>query len=143
MSPPTETNPLMRALDAGAAPAPASSGCPPEDNPSMQFARAAIPLLKEYEQKLRDIVARARALRDLNDDDREGEKYKVLRALFTQERERFRRLSPAAGKLARQVSQRLEHTDLGEATRVELELRLAEYEHALLATEPLLTALAF
>jgi hypothetical protein len=50
--------------------------------------------------------------------------------------EEFQNLKPALSDLARQASQYVEHGDLDAATRIELRLRLAEFESALKAAHP-------
>ena len=97
----------------------------PKTVPVDELVKIAIPLLKEYGEKLRVIAVRAQ----------NGKKGSAEQAdLATM----MKRLGPPAKQLAQQVSQLIEHAHLDEMTRVELMLRLAEYEHAYLAAQKML-----
>ncbi len=52
---------------------------------------------------------------------------------------RFDSLEPALLKFARQISQRLEHTQIDEIIRIELEARLADFENDVRATRDYIT----
>jgi hypothetical protein len=94
------------------------------------FSERVIPLLKEYHEKL--AIMRTEAGR-IKEDRRRGDVKGIMDSYEL--RDRFSSLKPAAVSLARHVSQRLEHGDLDEMDKLELTLRLAEFEHALLAAE--------
>jgi hypothetical protein len=102
--------------------------------PTESFSRRAIPLLKEYHEKLTAISAETRrvkdAIRAVTSRGLRGDMTEVFEI-----RDKFGSLKPAALSLARHVSQRLEHVSLDEMDKLELTLRLAEFEHALLAAE--------
>jgi chromosome segregation ATPase len=51
----------------------------------------------------------------------------------------FESLEPALSKFARQISQRLEHTDIDETVRIELEVRLADFENEIRTTRDYIT----
>src|SRR5262245_15330119 len=93
------------------------------------FTKQAVPLLIEYGKKLNDLVEQAIRLR--NGSAKASKEYPYLVHLFE-------RLQPPALQLARQVSQQIEHAKLLDLDRLELSLRLAEFEHALLSAEELL-----
>ncbi|HWG45595.1 MAG TPA: hypothetical protein VN688_22720 [Gemmataceae bacterium] len=103
-------------------------------DPSKQFVAAVIPLLKEYLEKLRSIAEEAQRIREVFAKERlDKEKKRILTLKYDLLTQLFKRLSPPATQLAQEVSQRIEHGKLDELDRVELMLRLAEYEHALLS----------
>lgn len=103
---------------------------------SKPFVAAVVPLLKEYLDKLRSIAEQAQQLRDLVATERLGaEKKRLVQLKYDLLTQLAQRLRPPATHLAQQVSQRIEHGNLDEVDRVELRLRLAEFEHALLSVQ--------
>ena len=94
----------------------------PKTVPVDELVKIAIPLLKEYGEKLKDIVER-------NQNGKKGSADQDDLATM------MKRLGPPAKLLAQQVSQLIEHAPLDEMTRIELMLRLAEYEHAYLSAQ--------
>ena len=131
---------------------------PTVDNPSNRFATAVIPLLKEYTQKLDAMAQQAREIQgkhDKYDRDSSAQKSRGLRAEYVDQimqglqaqysvlEQRYQRLLPAAHRLAQTVSQRIEHADLDDSTRLELALRLAEFESAITSTEMMMRVARF
>jgi len=92
--------------------------------PSNSFAKQAVPLLKEYVQKLNDLAERASGSEYDGPGTAASLKYARLMKLY-------QRLRPPAVQLIRRVSQMVEHGKLDDFARLELTLRLAEFEHAL------------
>jgi hypothetical protein len=111
------------------------------DSPT-EFARRMIPLLKEYTEKLDHLLRRGQRLcvspkdgseKGVRDRDRER---RHAEWQFLQQA--ANRLARPMRDLARHVSQMVEHGSLDDATRLELQLRLAEFEHALQSAPQLL-----
>lgn len=124
-------------------------------------AAGLVPLLKEYAQKLVEIGADARQLQQLYGEARldkqqlavearshglaapkqdarlEKQQLAAQRAQadFENLRFAFNRLLPSGTDLARQASQLVEHGKLEPVTRIELALRLADFESALRQTQ--------
>jgi hypothetical protein len=103
-------------------------------NGANQFAQTAIPLLKEYSKKLDDISEKAHALRETRSKSPDAD-HKLMETDVKFLGLLFNRLKPPASNLARHVSQLVEHGNLDDLTRLELILRLAEFESALLSAE--------
>jgi hypothetical protein len=103
---------------------------------SRDFAEAAIPLLKEYAQKLNSLRDKVQAIQDLYLRETK-QRQQILKAEYRHWEGLFRRLRPPATNLAQQVSQRIEHGRQADLNSVEMKLRLAEFEHALLGNEEL------
>src|SRR5437764_9789500 len=101
------------------------------DHSAKYFSERAIPLLKEYCEKFTALRDEARKVKDTIRDEMSRGYPKDATGLL-ELMARIRSLKPAALSLARHVSQRLEHGDLDEMDKLELALRLAEFEHALL-----------
>ncbi len=103
------------------------------------YGRRAVPLLKEYSQRLQELGRAIRQARNDLEAERTGTaRWNSLQSEFFSLKQLFLRLKPAAVKLAQNVSQHVEHAKMNDLTRLELSLRLAEFEHALLGTEQLL-----
>jgi hypothetical protein len=103
------------------------------------FADRAIPLLKEYGEKLAAMSAEARALPTPTPSMPPRDQQ--IRMIEHQDlRLKLQKIRPAAQSLARHVSQRVEHGSLEELEKLELTLRLAEFEYALLHAEKMLAA---
>lgn len=115
------------------------------DAPPRTDAETMARLMGEYTRKLQSVIGEDRAIQQNLDqldtywnawfgrtrrywalrDDRE-ELVRLLRAI-----------KEPAFMLARHVSQMVEHGRMDELTRIELRLRLAEFEHALESAKPL------
>lgn len=97
-----------------------------------EFARVAIPLLKEYAEKLAELATQA--LEFLNSAQKVpagGGLSEYARGLRYSYQQRLKYLLPPAKELARQVSAVVEQGHTKSLDRVELWLRLAELESAL------------
>jgi hypothetical protein len=106
-------------------------------------AQLVIPLLGEYAEKLREIFKAMRRMRragqritgrlpaekDVQREDRLEREVRL--AEFDFEKRRLMLLLPPAKELSRFVSQMVEHSPLDDVVRIELRLRLAEFEAAL------------
>jgi hypothetical protein len=108
---------------------------PATTSPANPFVDRVIPLLKEYTEKLNGIKMEANKLRRPTSTGVSLD-HRVWNDLQT----KLQALTPPAKSLAQHVSQKLEHGALDEVDRLELWLRLAEFEHALLAAEKVLLA---
>ncbi|REJ80019.1 MAG: hypothetical protein DWQ34_09145 [Planctomycetota bacterium] len=114
------------------------------------FVEHATPLLREYTAKLEESVRNADELHDLyylaeleNGESERGssaskrlqdERRRSIRERLARIQSRVKKLTPAINQLDRQVSQMIEHGELGsELERVELKLRLNELEDMLAA----------
>lgn len=90
-----------------------------------------IPLLKEYTSKLEEIKE------DLRVTVRESEQQsnRKIKGILDEKNadmlNLYLRIESAATDLARYTSQLIEHANLDEIVRIELKLRLGEFEHAL------------
>lgn len=104
---------------------------------SVPFSKKAAYLLKEYGQKLNDLLREARRVQKEIDANSGffGSGPVSLRKELDLVKDLFARLQWASEKLIRQVSARIEHGRLSDLSRVELSLRLGEFEHAFLALE--------
>jgi len=103
-----------------------------------QFVRAAVPLMKEYTEKLEKIVKEAESLQQAFTKTPPKGEHQTRRAQEQLSRieERASRLSSAVDELNRRVSQMIEQGQLdSELQRVELKLRLAELENAMNAAQ--------
>jgi hypothetical protein len=98
-----------------------------EKNDATQTANGLLPLLKEYTNRLRSIREESQTLEEAIAHGKGVNAKKELDNL----RFEFYRLVPAANDLARQGSQLVEHAKLDTVTKVELSLRVAEFEGAL------------
>lgn len=115
--------------------APASTDRPPLD----RKARATIPLLIEYTRKLRAMGRRLQAIRREIPLSSKADRA-LAEARFKAELELYYRIKAAATELARYVSQMIEHSNLDDLTRIELGLRLGEFEQALLSYQDFVKA---
>jgi hypothetical protein len=119
-----------------------------------RLAELALPLFREYAHKLEQVRIEAAAIEKLFIDSRnrsitqsgvklsqqiEGETQQSLGMRMGVLRSYFQQLSVAMSKFARQISQRLEHAELGDAEQIVLEMRLAEFESDLSRTEEFLS----
>lgn len=103
---------------------------------SQQFTARVIPLLKEYLEKFRSISDEAQRIREgAAEQGIDVEKKRLMRLNHEFLQQLFSRIRPAATQLAREVSQKIEHGNLDELDRVELMLRLAEFEAILLSLQ--------
>ena len=103
---------------------------------SKQFAARAIPLLREYLEKFRSIAEAVQKIREVSATERpDKEKKRLLRLNYDILTQLYQRISPPATQLAREVSQKIEYGNLDELDRVELMLRLAEFEASLLSLQ--------
>jgi len=101
-------------------------------------AAGLVPLLKEYAQKLVEIGTCTRRAQRLYAKARlEKQQLAAQRAQADFESLRFalNRLLPSTTDLSREASQLVEHGKLEPVTRLELALRLAEFESALRQTQ--------
>ena len=108
---------------------------------SKEFAKTVIPLMKEFGNKLNLLADHALELRQSFDAADTSDKRPLL---FLQRKyainwQRFDALEPAVMNLARNVSQMIEHGDLDDLTRLELQLRLAEFEDSIRSTRDTIT----
>lgn len=106
---------------------------PQRENEELQFAKTAVSLLKEYSAKLDRYRDEAQLLVERSKDSR------IPRQLIHQDffiiKHSCENLSRALEHLARQISQRIEHGQLGDTERLELQIRLADFENNLLRTQ--------
>jgi len=113
---------------------------------SRRFAEAAASLLKEYSSKLEQIQSDMRQLRHRHDQLRDkydrapfsSSDFPIIQQEYSALRQSFHTQEASLRKLAQRVSQRLEHADLDDVSRLELEVRLHELEAKLQQTEMLL-----
>ncbi|MCH8829211.1 MAG: hypothetical protein IID45_06495 [Planctomycetes bacterium] len=99
-----------------------------------QFVRAVVPLLKEYTEKLEQIVQQADSIHKSLSKTSHWEEYQIRRARRQLQgmKKRASRLSPPVNDLNRRVSQMIANGRLdSELDRLELKLRLAELENAM------------
>jgi hypothetical protein len=102
---------------------------------SRSFSSTASTLLQEYTKKLDTLRKDAEKLVSfVRNSDRTTDVALADRRLQTID-QTFLRLQGGLTKLARSTSQRLEHTDLDEATYLELMVRLADFEATLQRTQ--------
>lgn len=109
----------------------------------LRVVEAAIPLLKEYTEKLKEIIQQAQGLRNhmrgavmvlpLGADTREAK---------TEMLHRWKYLKPPTEELARQMSAMLEEGRIDGLNKVQLWLRLSEFEHYLLMAREAMDKLA-
>ncbi len=104
-----------------------------------EAAQSLIPLMKEYTEKLNEVC---KAIHDLwaNARNEEKEELRLLRAEYSGLREMVHGVKAPAQALASHVSQLVEHGDLDGILRLELRLRLAEFEGALRSVDLVLKA---
>lgn len=103
---------------------------------SKQYVARVIPLLKEYLEKFRSISEEVKKIREVvAEKGIDKEKQRILRLNHELLQQLVKRISPPATQLAREVSQKIERGKLDELDRVELTLRLAEYEAGLLSLQ--------
>lgn len=103
---------------------------------SKQFAARAIPLLKEYLEKFRAIAEEAKSIREVITKAKfNAEEKQLVHLNYDVLTQLYQRIRPPATQLAREVSQKIEHGNLEELDRVELMLRLAEFEASLLSVQ--------
>jgi hypothetical protein len=106
---------------------------------SMRLSKTIVPLFREYRQKLNDVRLEAKSLyRDAHDTTRDDMSRNTVRQQFIAVTSSFQGLRPAISHFARRVSQRLEHTDVDDIVRIEIELRLADLESDLELTSNIL-----
>lgn len=110
---------------------------------SADFAKTVAPLVREYCQKLDDSMRQMGGLRsllqeaiELPDDVPEGRQRQrrdvaLLRELMQAEAASTLSFCRTLKRTSQKVSQRLEHTDMPELVRLELEVRLADLEQSL------------
>lgn len=105
------------------------------------FARHAITLMKEYGAKMEEYKKRAqvalRRAKQANAKPSLGIRLKDPRVIIREHQvlsQEVDELKPAMLSLARIVSQKLEHSEFDDLTRLELRLRLAEFENTLRTT---------
>ncbi len=97
-----------------------------------------IPLLKEYTRKFKSIARTAHSYWEEANTRSADAKRKVFRAEYKALRDLVQRLKPPATTLASHASQLLVHASLEVLNRIELSLRLAEFEGAIRAVDFLL-----
>ncbi|WP_143392898.1 hypothetical protein [Fimbriiglobus ruber] len=112
------------------------------DSPGM-FIERAVPLLKEYLNKVTGVQKQIRDLR--NEYEQSNGVYgadtnAIYKAEFDSLQQYFNRLNPALDFFSQQVSGMIEQGQVDPLTRVELQMRLAELESALLQIPYLLQA---
>ena len=110
-------------------------------DPPETFTATAVPLLREYHEKLVGVGARLRELKDLAVRNPFGKDTpRIVAAEFHAIKDLFNRFRPAALGLARQVSGMVDQGKLTPLERAELQLRLAEFESTLLELPNLIAA---
>lgn len=117
------------------------------ESPLAEQAGAVILLLKEYTEKLHDIIQQAQRLRrqaqrlrELPPRSQSPAEKNRLAVEFNVLQQLLNRLRPPMTRLAQHVSPMVEHGKMDEVARLELRLRLAEFEHILASTNQLLAA---
>ena len=99
------------------------------------FSSTASTLLQEYTEKLDTLRKDAEKLVASGDQNTRNSKVDTNRECLDRGlqtiQQTFFRLEGGLTKLARSTSQRLEHTELDEATHLELMVRLADFEATL------------
>ena len=97
------------------------------------FKSQASQLLSEYREKLTAICTEVKNLR------KEMEEHKANQNTYSQEIngqiQLLHKLRSPARALAQHISQKIEHGKLDELAKLELRLRLAEFEHAIITAE--------
>lgn len=113
---------------------------------SADFAKTVAPLVREYCQKLDDSMRQMEGLRSLlqqaielpanipENRQRQHSNVALLRELMRAETGSVLSFCRTLKKTAQKISQRLEHSEMPELVRLELELRLADLEQSLLKT---------
>jgi hypothetical protein len=110
-------------------------------DPPEAFTATAVPLLREYHEKLVGVGTQLRELKSLALKNPFGkETQRIVATEFHALKDLFNRLRPAALDLARQVSGMVDQGKLTPLERAELQLRLAEFESTLLELPKLITA---
>ncbi|AWM39206.1 hypothetical protein GobsT_25010 [Gemmata obscuriglobus] len=110
-------------------------------DPPETFTATVVPLLREYQQKMSSIHTQLRDLKEAATKSLYGkETQRVVAAEFQAVKVFLDRFRPAARGLAQQVSGMIDQGRLTPLERAELQLRLAEFESALLELPRLLTA---
>ena len=110
-------------------------------DPPATFAEVAVPLLREYHQKLLALREQLRELKTISIKQEYGDVTpRIVAAEFNALSDFLKQFRPAGLKLARQVSGMIDQGKLTPLERVELELRLSEFETALRASQNLLNA---
>jgi len=101
-----------------------------------RFAETAASLLKEYSSKLEPIQKHMRQLRDEVEKASFGSpEFHVVQQEYFALQQSFHTLGASLRTLAQRVSQFLEHADVDDVSRLELEVRLHELEGKLHQTE--------
>lgn len=101
-----------------------------------RFAETAASLLKEYSSKLEPIQTHMRRLRDKVEKASFGSpEFHVVQQEYLALQQSFHTLRVSLRTLAQRVSQFLEHGDVDDVWRLELEVRLHELEGKLHQTE--------
>ena len=101
-----------------------------EQSEAQRMAFHLSPLVKEYTEKLRELIKEVRSIQQEFAKPEFRQERDRLRFDFETKRFGYNRLSPAATDLIRQASQLVEHGKVEAVTRLELSLRLAEFEVA-------------
>lgn len=106
-----------------------------ERKASNSHGERAIPILKEYSEKLQVLTNEVKRLQSDAEKDKADATRRKARAEYDLMRQLYLRLRPAGVKLVQNVSQQVQFAKLDDMIRLELGLRLAEFEHALQAAE--------
>jgi TATA-binding protein-associated factor Taf7 len=88
-----------------------------------------VELIKEYVDRLQALMERAEKAHSAQRES------KLAREELFLLQKHYRRLAPAIKDLSRYVSQLIEHGSVDELVRLELQLRLADLEHGLMAAD--------
>ena len=100
-----------------------------EADEAQEVAAGLIPLLKEYTAKLDDLNADLDKIeRGLAISAKNSTTLAILKRESQDRRDAFLRLLPSARDMIRKASQCVQHGKAKELTRLELSLRLAEFE---------------
>lgn len=110
-------------------------------DPPETFTATAVPLLREYHQKLLSLWDQLRALKTAVLKREYGEDtLRIVNAEYRALTDFFKRFRPGAKSFAQQVSGMIDQGKLTPLERAELQLRLSEFESALLDLPDLIQA---
>lgn len=110
-------------------------------DPPETFTSSAVPLLREYHQKLVGLKEQLRSLKEAAQASKYADDtVRIVVAEYRALQQLFKRTRPAAQDLARQVSGMIDQGKVTPLERAELKLRLAEFESILTELPDLISA---